>query len=242
MLVVSYQMGKVASSSLTESIPGCIQIHCLDGEEPIKYFSSRYTGSVSGRLWQHYKWKLTASRLRNKIKKEMASGGVVKLLVGVREPMARNVSGFFQSLTFREKGDSVRELIDKYYAFCPHLASSYWFENELQKHFGIDVYSYPFDKDLGFSIIKKGGVEVFLYQYEKIGGLESDLCRFIGSNDFSLKKINEGSKKWSNDAYKSFLSEFNPSNQYLEFLYSTKYMRHFYSDQNIREYKRKWGG
>jgi hypothetical protein len=235
-LMISYQMGKVASSSITESIRGCAQIHSWDGEEPIKYFSSRYTGSLKGRVLQYFQWK----RASHNLKKKLDENESVKLLIGVREPIGRNISGYFQTLTEREDGKTVDEQINMFFAFCPHLASSYWFENELQKSFNINVYEYPFDKKRGFETFQQGKVEVLIYQFEKLRTLEYEIGNFLSDKNFKLSQVNSAEDKWLNTLYKEFKNKINFPEHYIDLLYDSKFSKHFYSQNELEAFKNMW--
>ncbi len=240
MLIVSYQMGKVASSAITSSIKNCIQIHSLNGEEPIKYFSSRYTGSLKGRILQYFKWKYVSKKLNKKIKKATSKNEKIKFIVGVREPVSRNISGYFQTLTPRLSNENIEEHIIGFYSFCPHLAPCYWFDLELKKHFGFNVYSYPFNKEKGFSIINYGEMDYFIYQFEKIGKIENELNKFLEIDDFEIVRENESTKKWSASLYKEFKNNVKFDKNYLNLLYSSRYCKHFYSADDIEKFINKW--
>lgn len=236
MVVISYQMGKVASSAIANSIPGCYQIHSLNGEEPIKYFSSRYTGSLKGRIFQFFKWKM----LSNKIKKiiRLRKDKKIKILVGVREPVSRSVSGFFQTLTHREKGIDICRCVDDYWAFSSHFSSLKWFDLEIKRELGLDVYDYPFDVEKGFSVINHDGIEFFIYQQERLAELESSLGEFLGLEGFELSKSNSAEDKWLSGLYSEFSHNVKFPKSYLDVMYESKYYLHFYGRTNI--HYQKW--
>lgn len=237
---VSYQMGKVASSSITNALEGCLQIHSWSAEEPIKYFSSRYTGSLSGRVLQNLKWKFTFLKLQRLIFKAEKQNGTIKLIVGVREPVSRNISGYFQTLTHRERGVTVDSCIDSFYAHCPHFLPLMWFDIELKKNLGIDVYNYPFDKDKGYVRIKEGDFDIFIYQMERLANLQPELSEYLGVPSFEINRVNDAADKWLGALYRSFTEEFKPSESYMEMLYESKYVKHFYSERDVAGFIRKW--
>ncbi|CCU72971.1 putative capsular polysaccharide synthesis family protein [Thalassolituus oleivorans] len=239
-LVVSYQMGKVGSSSIVASIPGCKQFHSWSSEEPIMFFSSRNTGSGLGRFKQYFKWKLAYRNLSKLVGRAKENNGRIKLIIGVREPVSRNISGYFQSLMSREEGVDLSLLMDMFYAYCPHLCSVKWFDVELRQRLGIDVYSYPFDVGNGWTSFSDGIYDVFLYRQENLRGLSKELGDFLNIPDFKLVAVNEGGEKWSGDLYSDFLKSFTPSEEYLDLLYNTEYFRHFYGDAYKEEMERKW--
>ncbi len=241
-LVVSYQMGKVASSSIAASVDSCEQFHSWSSEEPIMFFSSRNTGSAKGRLVQYFKWKLKFYKLKRRVQKAIGGGGRIKLVVGVREPVSRNASGYFQSLMSREINTTVEQAIEKFYAFCPHMGPLHWFDIELKEKLDIDVYEYPFDLVKGCGQFKKGVFDVFIYRQEDLRANAKALGEFLNITDFKLLNVNDGGDKWSAELYRKFLKEFNPSPAYLDLMYESKYFEHFYGEKLKGEYKAKWDG
>lgn len=239
-LIVSYQMGKVGSSSITAKIPGCIQTHSWGGEEPIKYFSSRYTGSLIGRVMQNIRWRYVCQNLQRRVLKTKKIGGKVKLIVGVREPVSRNVSGYFQTLTIREQGKSVKQIVDEFWAFCPHFSSLYWFDVEMKRSIGVDVYKHPFNKSEGYAHIVDEEVDIFIYQLEKLSTLEDKIRKFVGRDDFQLVRENDASDKWLGDVYEGFVKVFKPGEEYLSLMYASKYFEHFYSEEDRKRFVDKW--
>lgn len=239
-LIISYQQGKVASSSITASITDCIQTHSWTPEEPIKYFSSRYTGSIPGRLVQTFRWKFTHKRLQGLLNKALRTDQPVKLLIGVREPISRNISGYFQTLTHRETHTSLEQQINRFYAHCTHLAPIYWFENELKEHFKINIYDYPFNKTAGYSVYKIGQIEVFLYKFESIRDLEPAVAEFLDLHEFKLSKSNDANDKWSSELYNKFCKEITLPTEYIHLMYNNHYAKHFYSEAEINGFINKW--
>ena len=239
-LVISYQMGKVASSSIVASIPGCVQFHSWSGEEPVMFFSSRNTGSSLGRLRQHISWKYRFWRLQNSLAIHKKHANKPKLVIGVREPVSRAVSGYFQSLMEREKHLSISEHIDGFFAFCPHMMPLKWFDVELKRRLGIDVYQYEFDTVRGYSSFSAKGFEIFLYQTEKLDDIVPELGEFVGDDDLELVRVNEVAEKWSGDVYKKFLKEVCFPKGYLDLMYDSTYFRHFYGKDAEVYYRNKW--
>lgn len=239
-LIVSYQMGKVASSSITTSIPDCEQFHTWSAEEPIKFFSSRTTASPLGRIKQYFRWKNAYVTLNKKLNKTVKLGGRVKLIVGVREPVSRNVSGFFQTLMKREEGIPVEACIENFFSFCPHMAPLYWFDVELKSKLGIDIYDYEFDKVNGYSIISCREFDIFLYQQERVSSLEVHLAEFLCMPDFKLASVNEAKDKWTSKLLNDFNEQIVFKKEYLDLMYSSKYFNHFYNEGDEVLFRGRW--
>jgi hypothetical protein len=179
-----------------------------------------------------------------------------KIITLTRDPVARNISLLFQQfhhllkpmlldkraardLTVTELSETkLLELI-----FFDKINQSYpvqWFDKELNKIFGIDVYSHPFEMEKGYSVIRKGRISVLVLRSENLSDQTDIIREFTGDNAFEPKGDNRGMKKWYGEMYKRFLENFSPTEEYLDELYNSRYMRHFYTDDMITEFKKKW--
>lgn len=116
-----------------------------------------------------------------------------------------------------------------------------WFDYELKETFGIDVYEYPFDKNKGYSIIEKDGIEVLIMQLEKLSQLEDVIGEFVGDKQFCLVNDNESSGKEYQFLYKEFLNGIVLPQDYIDFYYkNNEAMNHFYSIEDQEKFRRKW--
>lgn len=70
-----------------------------------------------------------------------------------------------------------------------------WFDEELKELCDVDVYSHPFDKDKGYSIINENGVEILLLKTEKLSNLTDVIKDFANIQQFELLNENIGEKK-----------------------------------------------
>ncbi len=204
------------------------------------FFSSRNTGSSLGRIKQHVTWKYRYWRLNSRFHRERKKGNRIKLIVGVREPVSRAVSGYFQSLMERESGRDINTYVDGFFAYCPHMLPLKWFDIELKNRLGIDVYKYAFDKDRGFTVFSSGLFDVFVYQVELLESLTRELGEFVGCPNLELVTVNEASEKWSGELYRKFKDEVAMPFSYLELMYCSEYFNHFYGEKRKSDHMAKW--
>lgn len=123
------------------------------------------------------------------------------------------------------------------------LGCEEFFDKQLKKHFDIDVYDYPFDKEKGYIIIRKDNINVMIYQMEKMNGLGKEFSDFLGCGDeYTLQKHNDADHKWYHDSYKKAQKEIKFDREYFLRCYEGKYMKHFYSDEDRERFKLKWIG
>lgn len=188
-----------------------------------------------------------------------------KMIIGVREAISENISLIYQ-LREAYEGDlfwkwiNPQKLFDYYivdsilnpvarrnekrYGFeeelgYPMLIQS-WFEDELETGLNINIFDYPFDKEAGYQIIKVDECEILLYCLESMNSLEKVFGEFVGIENFKFIKANEGKFKWYNDSYQNFKRCVTMPQEYIDISYNSKYMKHFYTEEKILEFREKW--
>lgn len=235
-----YTMGKVGSSAIYENLNTCYQVHNLDNEAPFKYFSSRITPYLSRYVFESIRWKLfyrKYTKARNKNNK------IIKIISIVRDPIARNVSALFQNYDESQlKTDD--DCTQDFFAFVNHFLPLMWFDIELKKNIGIDVYVHPFDKEKGWQIIRNKQYELLIIQLEKLSELEALIGEFLKIKNFSLERKGKGenisSEKWYGEYYNNLRKAIIFPKEYLDIMYESKYVKHFYTNDQINQFRNKW--
>jgi hypothetical protein len=237
---IVYPVGKVGSSSVIKGLENSkinyLQVYNYGSIEPI-LLKIRVTKAIY--FFDTIK-KFIINRIKVSILKRKKK---VKIITFVREPYSRNMSAFFQHLSYflaekdryhnsidsREKTLDFLEnmFINKY----PHEYTVDWFDNELKKYFGVDVYQYPFDKDKGYSIIRKKNVEVLVIKVEKLNTLEEVIGDFLEIRKFKLINTNTSNQKWYSDLLIEFKKRNLLSQKIKATLYESKYFQHFYNEE-----------
>lgn len=182
----------------------------------------------------------------------------IRIITGVREPVERVISARWQIMRNPSSYDD--ELVstvvdDNYDAFCdvPTCKRKYrdcfmfqyadvknWFDDQIKAVFGIDVFAYPFDKEKGYSIIRKGNISIFCYRLDKLNFLENEIGEFTGVKDFSLKKDNMAADKAYYYAYKGYQKEVKIKKEFFEQLMQSEAVTHFYTEEECENMCRKW--
>lgn len=198
---------------------------------------------------------------KEKIKKIYTSQNKVKIISLLREPIARDVSFFFENIW-----------MDSYCGECENIQSAFelwmkeclykiipesgkfprwymdmnkpvfdWFDDEIKQVFDIDIFEHPFDVKKGYSVIKKNGVELLLIKLEKLNELSDIIGKFLETDSFKIYTENDSKDKEYIYLYKQFLEEMAIPKDYFEYYYGDKSrMRHFYSDEELCKFKDKW--
>lgn len=105
----------------------------------------------------------------------------------------------------------------------------------------IDILSYPFDKEKGYTIIKEENLEIFVYQLEKMNDIVEEMSEWIGEEQFDeWVKGNEASNKWVADSYKQAQKELIFTQEYFDKCYNEPYVKYFYSERDVEKFKARW--
>ena len=234
--VLIYQMGKVGSTSLIKSILDFkiqpIQIHRL-------FFTNNEVKLNIRRIIVKLKMHLDIFIHQYILRKR------IKIITGYRDPMARNVSTFFQHLNRNYSKKEIasinyKELIDDFSHSTFFDTPNNWFDIELKRKFGIDILKNSFDKEKGYSIITNKKVDVFVYRLDKLNQLEEEIGMFLNIKNFKLTGANIGSEKSYAQLYIDFKKNYTPSDTLIKKLYTSKTINHFYSSKDIELLKNKW--
>ena len=247
--VLVYQPGKTGSTTITNSLYAAgvtnQHIHWITGSRLISHHCNETQKNMERLLSDK---NLYALRQRNPI----------KIITLVREPISREYSLLFQyfdshgiftamsksNLSFVDSCNKwlSNRTVDKVYPQISGTLEQFsWFYDELMAVFGVDIFSYPFDREKGYSIIKQGNVEVLVMKLEKLNSLEQIIGDFVGVSHFKLINANEGGAKPSEYLYKNLRNVIKIPKKMVSFYYdNNRHMNHFYTENEKTEFLKKW--
>lgn len=236
-----YTMGKVGSSTVVNSMRNIdisvIQAHYLTFNRRGSYFVLPERGFL-GSIRDFYK-TLTV-KLKNKIWLKATKNKKIRVITLVREPVARNISAFFEQKHYiTDKELNVKELTELFWKYANHQAPLIWFDKEIKNLFGIDVYNYKLT-DEKFIKIEDRNIELLVLRLEDLNESRKIISDFLGRKDFEIVRANISERKEYADKYTKFKNEIEIPNDYLNKMYNTKYMRHFYTKEEINKFREKY--
>jgi hypothetical protein len=165
----------------------------------------------------------------------------------VRDPIARNISFYFQTLDVLWKTERAHEqvkverLLAEFHDRFVHERGIDWFDKEFKPVLGIDVYAHPFPQGEGFLRISNGPYEVLLMRHDLDDRLkEKCLAELIGVPAVSLTPKNVGTQKVYSSTYTEFLKRIRLPEEYVDRMLGSKYARHFYSAEELARLRAKW--
>lgn len=259
-------MGKVGSTSLYESLKvhvslfEIIHVHTLNKEylkqreQFIKekiYRDKQYPRHV----YSHLLWKpMWVNQILKRVKKPL------HLITVIREPISRNISLFFQWMELEETETSYffksrnekypfqlytpKDDLTELYKIFIHMftAQSHtdWLQEELRYVFQIDLLKLPFDKSKNYSIYEDSEQRVLVLKLEKISQTFDEAMEAFLHVKIPLLRANEASGKNIKGVYGSFKKELTLPKEYIASLYDSQYVKHFYTSDEIENFKSQW--
>jgi hypothetical protein len=122
-----------------------------------------------------------------------------------------------------------------------HDSPNQFFDLEIKRILGIDVFASEFPKSKGYQIYRGDLADVLLIRLEDLNSTARDaFSEFLDIQDFHLVNSNVGMKKNYASVYKKFKDFINLPDEYLTSIYGSRYMRHFYTADEIEKFKGRW--
>jgi len=265
--ILIYQMGKVGSSSIKRSLKELeldiplYHVHFLtdDRIDSIEKDRRRYFNTENLKLL-HRPWLYQF--LKRHIEKGL-KGRKWRVISLVRDPVVRNISAFFENLNitkidshprYRISSDildidplnialeDVQLLFDLFFDKFQHNEPLNFFDQEIKTVFGIDVFESTFPHASGYQIYRKTNADLLLLRLEDLNQqVEKAFGEFLGVENIALVNKNIGQEKEYARLYKRFKKFVQIPDAYLKKMYDSQFMQHFYSHDEIHQFKLKWG-
>jgi hypothetical protein len=259
-VIFVYQMGKVGSVStyltLKKKLPdqAIYHIHNLNSE----HFSKIWETMQLDQPYHAFTFGHSCiTKYLSEHIEEIKGQKSIKVITGVREPIARNISWFFQIIDCAcvfpeffikyEKGlITMDDIIKKFWSQNFVYGKQYdWFEEELEAVFGIDIASIDFPKEKGYAIANfpDRNIELLVLKLEKLDScLKEALETFLEVENLNCERLDPADFLDENDylIYENLRKSLTFSDEYLEEIYDQPLVRHFYTDEEINKFKLKW--
>lgn len=253
--VIVYTMGKVGSTAIEEVIRraelpySVYQAHSLVAER-LQKWKKRYEreGHYTSRARHLWMAKALRRRLDEPLEEKW------RVITGTREPISHVVSQFFQVVdrrypeVFDEEGGiqeekTLERLQSKIEDFDErtNFACS-WFDRELKPVFGVDLYEEPFNHEAGYTIVERPEVKVLVYRVEDLGRCFAPALQEFFELEASLEPVtaNASRDKDYHEAYERVKQRLSFEEELLSRVYSSRYVQHFYGEEMIERFKRRW--
>lgn len=164
----------------------------------------------------------------------------------VRDPIARNISSYFEYLDAiwhrpnAHESVSMPALIEGFKTRFPHAEPLTWFDDEMRQVTGIDVYQYPFGAS-GHLVVSNNKLDVLILKSELPDASKARmLADFLGVRSLSLAPVNRTSDKAKGAVYQAFVKSLRLEPGYLDQMLGSRYVRHFYTAAEQEELWRRY--
>lgn len=241
--VLVYQMGKVASSTIYESLKEYNKyiVHHIHRLNPDNIAQTKQNHISKG-------YKPLVEKKGLKLYKEIFEKKAPAFLISlVREPIGRNISAYFQNLDYFHGNEnthekiSVLKMIDDFLYNYSHEVPLEWFDIEMKPVTGIDVFNYKFNKNAGYIEIEKEPYKLLLLRYDLEDSKKTEVIRsFLDIENFELKLSNVGLEKVYSSAYKDFLSKIVLPEDYVDRMLESRFTKHFFDANEIDRIRNRW--
>jgi Putative capsular polysaccharide synthesis protein len=253
--VLVYQMAKVGSETVARSLQQA------DPERPVfhVHFLSPDMLSDAGALHAQSKghfglpYDMHLGRALAERIQALGRSLHVQIVTLVRDPIAREVSGLFQTPEFapialrdRHGHYDVERTLD----FLENTLSAAdachyvhnWFDRELRATFGIDVFDAPFPKEQGWTVLRNERARALVLRMEDLDRtLGPALAAFLGLDaEPQMISRNVRSERPEGGDYRAVLAALRLPRHVCERIYSHRFSRHFYSDAMLAEFTKRW--
>ena len=250
-----YQMGKVGSSTVYESlrragIPHLFKAHYLS-EEGLTRARRRYDAFPIRVPVPHEQSTVTLQQM-------LRDGGADrqwKIFTLVREPVARDVSAYVQMVDLLgpklvaggpKVGRIARAAAAQFVGFAEERSyTCTWFAEEFGAAFGLDVLAHPFDAGQGWLRIRSGNLDVAVLRMEDLNrAFETAAAELTGVRVpmvyASARSPDKLQAAYEENVYQQILDRVRIPEGLCRKVYATRYARHFYTDSEIARFTAKW--
>ena len=242
--LIVYQMGKVGSEALEASLLTCglkrplYRVHAMVASNILEGLAQAQTSPRE--YFRRSTTDFQGFHLGREIARDLYKHQW-QVITMVRDPVAQNVSSFFQILDLlmpdfdrRLAADEIEigELMALFVAhYPPDNVFLRWFDVELGAVFDIDVFAHPFPVEAGFGRITLPHIDLLILRLEDFDRVASPAVgEFLGLSGFTLLAKNVASQKRYHRLYERFKAEAVFPAAYVEGVYGSRYAQHFYSE------------
>lgn len=237
-VILVHSMGKVGSSSIYRAAQKLDEWETLHTHQLNRKTLAHFIETVSS--------KPGHVRDSSRFLANMDHYSRIKVITGVRDPVARNISAFFEnigSFGFKPPFDEVGvdDVIDSFLRNYRHEYPAIWFDLQLRDPLGIDVFEYGLDFESAGPTILHERYEVLLLRAEDSNERKAArIAKFLDVAEFELGIENVGSDRAYSDTYAAFKDTFKPTREFLAEMYESRFAQYFYSQKELQGFFERW--
>ena len=250
---VVFQMGKVGSTTVSDSLEAL-------SDRPHVYHSHFLT--PAGLEWAETQYRTNYQRTKvlpghvidSVVLRDRLDGGAPlgwRVVTLIRDPVARNLSSFFQTMYLdhpevdvsHASDAAVKKLHGSFLEGFDHDFALRWLDDELGAALAVDPYDAVDDGSGGAFVLEPSGVRpgVLILKLEqlRVAGVDA-LVRFFDREDVPLLDANAAESKEYGGLYSRFAETIEIPTTYLDHMYESKLVRNFYTPDEVAEFRARW--
>lgn len=170
----------------------------------------------------------------------------------VRDPVARSVSAFLY-IRWRSASHPVAQSVDdELLALSGSINRQMarvsehgldWFDVNVKRVVGLDVYEHEFDPALGWGRITDDRADLLLLRTESLDQATDAIGAVFGVDVPPTLPAENATRdrSWA-DLYRAVLERFRAPAEYLDHVYDQPLARHFYSTAELDRFRQRWAG
>lgn len=245
-IVLVYQMGKVASSSIYHSLKKYPQhfhtfhTHILTAERIEAEVAKRSISLLNP------DWRI--QRSQDLIRNIIEPGHPAKVITLVRDPFARSISAFFENSASVPKRPpdpvaAMNYLESTFFAEANLVHPDYWFEKEFNHALKLDIFDHPFNPEQGWLRFSKSPYEVLVLSIDLPDEEKAEqISEFVDVPGFQLERKNTSPPGECLELYNSFKAHIRFPKDTIDKVLNTQYCLHFFDAARRDALRERWQG
>lgn len=256
-LLLIYQMPKVGSQTIEATLQQGIWRHPLFR---FHFLSTEYAQRLEASLQEpnnSESWRKNALdqlelagllvrvlQTRKRLRRFWPVLPKVQVITAVRDPISLCLASTFENYyeQFREDRQAALD-------YCRHVLTSPdtlkyvedWFDFELKKFVGLDVYEQPFPQKQGYAVYETSFARVLVYRFEALTSLKPMLNSFLGCELGGVVNRNLSEEKSYRDDYEWVKKRLCFPREFVSRTCQSRLMQHFYMAEERSAFERRWG-
>lgn len=242
-LVLIYQMGKVASSTIKASLLPLPQYEVRQVHRLVLDNIRRVHREHAIRGWQ----PPTGDPGGLYLQRDLLSRRPAKVITLVREPVGRNISYYFQNLDKilgrpRAHELPIETIIDGFTEHFPYSDDPLtWFDYEFNAALGADIYESGFQTGAHAHRWRAGVYDILILRCDADDEVKLAALRdFLVAPDLVLRQDNVTTAKPAAGAYRAFHQLARFPHDYLDRMFDNRYARYFFDAPSLARWRNQY--
>jgi hypothetical protein len=236
-------MGKVASSSIYETVRACgfeaIHVHTLNDWDLSHEANVLIPSESDSSLPLNIQTSLT---FRHGFDRNLYRFPIPVITL-VRDPVARNISAYFENLDRHFKSDdtSLETLIRNFLDNYPHEIATLWLDREIRELTRLDLLDHRAAANSSDTVYENARFRILVMRVEDSDEAKRQaLEQFLDVPVPEIVKSNEGQNKAYADLYREFMSSLTLPQSYLDAMYESDFSKRFWNSEELQNMRARW--